>query len=114
MVSDILESYEEKLNINPEFFGLFRDELLKISNEDKNINFKSSTEIVNQDNCINNNINNIINLPNDNSNFIINENILPNFKNEDNNKLNLDKYNLSIKEIDQLNNIISYFNTVKK
>ena len=121
MGSDILESYEEKLNINHEFFGLFRDELLKISIEEKkNINFKSSSNEIQNDN--------------NKQNLEISNKILPNILNDNNKKLNIIQkippeiilpniisnnnisptYNLSKKEIIELNNIILYFSNEKK
>lgn len=47
--SKTIKDFEEKLNVNPEFFGLFRDELLNMNTD--NINLESS-EIINNNDLI--------------------------------------------------------------
>jgi len=40
-----LKDFEDKLNINPDFFGLFRDEILNMSNQN-NFKEESNTDII--------------------------------------------------------------------
>ena len=96
-----IKEFEEKLNINPEFFGLFQDELMQMSNQNNNITIIGDISSNSTNILIDNNKKNIL-IDDDNNK---NKNILKD--NNKKNKFDENLFKINENEIEQLVSIIN-------